>query len=75
MIQPAAQSFLEGIGASAAIQDLIVNGIIGGLGAVLGFVPDGNLILIPVYLRRLWIYGTYCDFVMGPCIPPLRIIR
>ena len=46
MIQPAAQSFLEGIGASATIQDLIVNGIIGGLGAVLGFVPQMAILFL-----------------------------
>ncbi len=46
MIQPAAQNFLEGIGASATIQDLIVNGIIGGLGAVLGFVPQMAILFL-----------------------------
>lgn len=34
-----AESFLMGLGASDAITSLIVNGIIGGVGAVLGFLP------------------------------------
>ena len=39
-IQDAVTSGLEAIGAAAFLTDLIVNGIIGGLGAVLGFVPQ-----------------------------------
>lgn len=34
-----AENFLIGLGASDAITSLIVNGIIGGVGAVLGFLP------------------------------------
>ena len=39
-IQPAVQSGLEGIGAAGWLVGLIVDGIIGGVGAVLGFVPQ-----------------------------------
>ncbi len=39
-IQPAAASFLEGVGASDWLVGLVVDGIIGGVGAVLGFVPQ-----------------------------------
>lgn len=39
-IQPAVQVFLENAGASDWLVGLIVDGIIGGVGAVLGFVPQ-----------------------------------
>ena len=32
--------FLEGIGTSEWLNSLVVDGIIAGVGAVLGFVPD-----------------------------------
>ena len=38
-IQPAVAGVLESIGAAAWLEGLIVDGIIGGVGAVLGFVP------------------------------------
>ena len=64
MIQPAAQSFLEGIGASAAIQDLIVNGIIGGLGAVLGFVPQMAILFLFLSILEDCGYMVRIAFVM-----------
>lgn len=39
-IQPAASSFLGNIGASEWLTSLVVDGIIGGIGAILGFVPQ-----------------------------------
>ena len=39
-IQPGAAAFLNGIGAADWLQGLIVDGIIGGVGAVIGFVPQ-----------------------------------
>ena len=39
-IIPAAQSFFEGIGCADWLTGLIVDGIISGVGAVLGFVPQ-----------------------------------
>lgn len=39
-IPDAIGGFLEGIGTSPWLQGLIVNGIVGGVGAVLGFVPQ-----------------------------------
>ena len=39
-IQPAVAGVLESIGAAAWLEGLIVDGIIGGVGAVLGFVPQ-----------------------------------
>ena len=40
IIQPGAQSFLESVGAADWLVGLIVNGIIAGVGAVLGFLPQ-----------------------------------
>ncbi len=40
LIQPAVESALTSAGASAVVIDLVVNGIIGSIGAVLGFVPQ-----------------------------------
>lgn len=40
IIPPAVTGFLEGIGTSAWLVSLIVDGIIAGVGAVLGFVPQ-----------------------------------
>lgn len=39
-IQPAVAAFLENVGAAAWLSGLVVDGIIGGVGAVLGFVPQ-----------------------------------
>lgn len=39
-IQPAVSGWLEAAGAAGWLQGLIVDGIIGGVGAVLGFVPQ-----------------------------------
>lgn len=40
MIIPGATEFLEGLGVAAWLQGLLVDGIISGVGAVLGFVPQ-----------------------------------
>ncbi len=40
IIQPAVTTFLENVGAEAWLIGLIVDGCIGGVGAVLGFVPQ-----------------------------------
>lgn len=40
MIQPAVQTFLETVGVADWLSGLIVDGVIGGVGAVLGFVPQ-----------------------------------
>lgn len=39
MIPNAANTFLEGMGVNSLLQALIVDGIIGGVGAVIGFLP------------------------------------
>jgi len=40
IIPPAVEGFLESIGTAGWLQSLIVDGIIGGVGAVIGFVPQ-----------------------------------
>ena len=45
-IIPAAQSFFEGIGTADWLTGLIVDGVIGGVGAVLGFVPQMLVLFI-----------------------------
>lgn len=40
LIQPGVQTFLTNVGASAWLNGLIVDGIINGVGSVLGFVPQ-----------------------------------
>lgn len=40
IVQPAVGNFLSGIGAAEWLNGLVVDGIIGGVGAVLGFVPQ-----------------------------------
>ena len=68
-IQDIASKGLEAAGVSSVIEGLVVDGIIGGIGAVLGFVP----VPFPFYPGRLWIYGTYC-VRYGPCIQTLRTV-
>lgn len=45
-IQPAVQSFLEHLGASEWIVSLVVDGIIGGLAAPIGFVPQMAIVFL-----------------------------
>lgn len=45
-IQPAVAGFLEGIGAGEALISLIVDGIIGGIGAPLGFLPQMAMVFL-----------------------------
>ena len=40
IVPPAVEGFLESVGCAAWLQSLIVDGIIAGVGAVLGFVPQ-----------------------------------
>ena len=59
-IQDIASKGLEAAGVSSVIEGLVVDGIIGGIGAVLGFVPQmAILFLFLSILERLRIYGTY----------------
>ncbi len=46
IIPPAVSGFLESVGTAGWLQSLIVDGIIGGVGTVLGFVPQIMLIFL-----------------------------
>ena len=50
-IIPAAQSFFEGIGCADWLTGLIVDGVISGVGAVLGFVP--HMLVLFIFLAFL----------------------
>ena len=64
MLQKGAENLLAGVGASAVIQDLIVNGIIGGLGAVLGFVPQMAVLFLCLSILEDCGYMVRIAFVM-----------
>lgn len=63
-IQDAVTSGLEAIGAAAILTDLIVNGIIGGLGAVLGFVPQMAILFVLLSILEDCGYMVRIAFVM-----------
>ncbi len=63
-IMPWAQENLEAAGVAPWLVSLIVDGIIGGIGAPFRFCSaNGYSILIVEFLRRLWIYGAR-SFIM-----------
>ena len=63
-VQEAVTSGLEGIGASAFIISLVVDGIIGGLGAVLGFTPQMAVLFLCLSILEDCGYMTRIAFVM-----------
>ena len=63
-IQDAVTSGLKAIGAVAFLTDLIVNGIIGGLGAVLGFVPQMAILFLLLSILEDCGYMVRIAFVM-----------
>lgn len=63
-IQDAVGGFLNGIGAGTVVQDLVVNGIIGGLGAVLGFVPQMAILFLFLSILEDCGYMVRIAFVM-----------
>ena len=63
-IQDAVTSGLEAIGAAAFLTYLIVNGIIGGLGAVLGFVPQMAILFVLLSILEDCGYMVRIAFVM-----------
>ena len=55
------ESLLAYSGASAFIHDLIIDGIVAGVGGVLVFVPQiFILILFYFIIRGFWLYGSGC---------------
>ena len=60
----AAASGLQAIGTAAFLEDLIVNGIIGGLGAVLGFLPQMAILFVLLSILEDCGYMVRVAFVM-----------
>lgn len=63
-ILPGAQSFLENIGCADWLTGLVVDGIIGGVGAVLGFVPQMLVLFIFLAFLEACGYMARIAFVM-----------
>ncbi|MGN0633370.1 MAG: ferrous iron transport protein B [Oscillospiraceae bacterium] len=63
-IIPGAQSFLEKIGCAEWLTGLVVDGIIGGVGAVLGFVPQMLVLFIFLAFLEACGYMARIAFVM-----------
>ena len=63
-IKDAAASGLQAIGTAAFLEDLIVNGIIGGLGAVLGFLPQMAILFVLLSILEDCGYMVRVAFVM-----------
>ena len=63
-IQDAATSALSAIGAGDMVMGLVVDGIIGGLGAVLGFVPQMAILLLFLSILEDCGYMVRIAFVM-----------
>ena len=63
-IIPAAQSFFEGIGCADWLTGLIVDGIISGVGAVLGFVPQMLVLFFFLAILESCGYMARVAFIM-----------
>lgn len=63
-IQGGAQTLLENAGANPVLTDCIVNGILGGLGAVLGFVPQMAVLFLLLSILEDIGYMVRIAFVM-----------
>ena len=63
-IVPGAQSFFEGIGCAAWLTGLIVDGIISGVGAVLGFVPQMLVLFLFLAFLESCGYMARVAFIM-----------
>ncbi len=63
-ILPGAQTFLENIGCADWLTGLVVDGIIGGVGAVLGFVPQMLVLFIFLAFLEACGYMARIAFVM-----------
>ncbi|MBC8535904.1 ferrous iron transport protein B [Feifania hominis] len=64
IIPPAVTGFLEGIGCQAWLIGLIVDGIIGGVGAVLGFVPQMLVLFLLLSILEDVGYMARIAFIM-----------
>ncbi|MDY5179914.1 ferrous iron transport protein B [Butyribacter sp.] len=63
-IQPTVQGFLENVGAADWLVSLVVNGIIGGLGAPIGFAPQMAIVLFFLSLLEDCGYMARIAFIM-----------
>ena len=63
-IVPAAQSFFEGIGCADWLTGLIVDGVISGVGAVLGFVPQMLVLFLELCILEDCGYMARIAFIM-----------
>ena len=61
---PAAQSFFEGIGCADWLTGLIVDGVISGVGAVLGFVPQMLVLFLFLAFLESCGYMARIAFIM-----------
>lgn len=64
MIQGNVASFVESIGASEFMQGLIVDGIVGGVGAVIGFLPQMAMLFFALSLLEQVGYMARVAFLM-----------
>ena len=64
IIPPAVTSFLEGIGTAGWLVSLIVDGIIAGIGAVLGFVPQMLVLFLFLVILEDCGYMARIAFIM-----------
>jgi ferrous iron transport protein B len=64
IIQPAVQHFLENAGASAWVVSLVVDGIIGGLAAPIGFAPQMALVFLFLSILEDCGYMARVAFIM-----------
>ena len=64
IIPPAVEGFLSGIGTADWLQGLILDGIIGGVGAVLGFVPQMLVLFIFLAFLEACGYMARIAFIM-----------
>ncbi|MDY5179782.1 ferrous iron transport protein B, partial [Butyribacter sp.] len=63
-IQPAVHGFLENVGAAKWLVSLVVDGIIGGLGAPIGFVPQMAIVFFFLSLLEDCGYMARIAFIM-----------
>lgn len=64
MIQPAVGNFLVGIGVDEWVNSLVVDGIIGGLGAPLGFIPQMAILFLFLSILEDCGYMARVAFIM-----------
>ena len=64
VVPPAITSFLEGIGCADWLISLIVDGIVGGVGAVLGFVPQMLVLFLLLAFLESCGYMARIAFIM-----------